>query len=65
MPSTTEIETVRSALNSFGVRIDDAELAIIAAGWDKTRAAVDRLYEPAAVRYADPALRFQAIPPGA
>jgi hypothetical protein len=64
-PSTSELATVRSALNSFGVRIDEAELAVIAAGWEQTRAAVDRLYDPPEVRYADPALRFQAVPPGA
>ena len=43
-----------------GLPASDAEVAALAAHYPALREATDALYAPAAVRYADPALRFRA-----
>ncbi|HEX4248107.1 MAG TPA: hypothetical protein VH008_09570 [Pseudonocardia sp.] len=58
MPDPTA--EVRMLLAAAGLPASDAEVAALAAHYPALREATDALYAPAAVRYADPALRFRA-----
>jgi hypothetical protein len=51
---------VRAMLAASGLSPSPDEVATISTGYPAFRAAVDALYEVAAARYADPALRFLA-----
>ena len=61
MLETTGCEAeVRAMLASSGLVPSPEEIAVICAGYPAFRTAIDALYEVAAARYADPALRFRA-----
>ncbi|WP_069166379.1 hypothetical protein [Nocardia altamirensis] len=55
-------DAVRIMLGAAGLPADAAEICGQAAKYRDFRAAIDALYAVPAVRYADPALRFDAHP---
>lgn len=63
-PADCEAE-VRAVLAVSGLRPEPDEVAMICAGYPAFRTAVDALYDVAAARYAEPALRFMAEGPQA
>lgn len=54
------VAELRILLAAAGLPASDGEIATLAAQYPAMRSAVDALYDPPAVRYADPALRFRA-----